>query len=168
MTLQNSTFGFIDYFIAGGCERIPCQFLSFGKEMLARLDPGRVRPIVTAISTPMRPEVLGSFSSVLERYKAESSLVLGAENFWHACQADGGGALKLFQVVHHMRLCGATVSQGLDVAIDFSRRLRASETVAAREIYEIFAADLERLEASGNPQEQGTPPARVASFSSLS
>jgi len=168
MTFQNSTFGFIDYFFDNARQRIPCQFLRVGQEMMARLDPSGARPILTAISTPMRAEVLGSFGSVLERYKPESNLVLGAENFWDACQTDGGGALKFFQVVHHMRLCGATVSQGIDAAINFGRRLRASETTAAREIYEIFSADLQRLGVEGVPREPGPAAARFATLSSLS
>lgn len=168
MTFQNSTFGFIDYFLEGGRQRIPCQFLSMGNEMMARLDPGGSQPILTAISTSMRAEVLGSFPAVLERYKPESDMVLGAENFWHECETDGGGALKFFQVVHHMRLFGTTVSQGLDAAIHFSRRLRASETEASREIYEIFAADIERLAAEGILREPGATADRIATPRSFS
>lgn len=145
MTIQNSTFGFIYYFIADTRHRVPCQFFLAGKEMLARLDAGGAKPVLTAVSPQMQPEVLGSFPTVLARYKTESNQVLTAENFWHECEVEGAGALKLFQVVHHMRLFGATVSQAIDASIALTRKLRASETSAARAIYDIFSADLVRL-----------------------
>lgn len=153
MTIENSTFGFIDYFIDGARQRIACQFFRLGDEMMARLDPTGARPILTAIAAPMRAEVLGAFPAVLDRYKAECERVLGAETFWQECQTNGGSALKFFQVVHHMRLYGSTVSEGLDASNSFNRRLRASETAAARAIYDIFAADLERLGLEGMPPE---------------
>lgn len=145
MTIQNSTFGFIDYFIAGSRQRMPCQFFRSHKDMLARLDAGDIAPVLTAVAPQMHAEVLGDFPRVLARYKDESDRVLMAENFWHKCEVDGAGALKLFQVVHHMRLFGTTVSEAIDASIALSRRLRASETSAARAIYEIFAADLTRM-----------------------
>lgn len=170
MTIENSTFGFIDYFIDGARQRVACQFFRLGDEMMARLDPTGARPILTAISMPMRAEVLGAFPAVLDRYKAECGQVLGAENFWLECQTNGGSALKFFQVVHHMRLYGATVSEGLDATNSFSRRLRDSETAAAREIYDIFAADLERLGLEGMPRDPGAAPAasRVVHSHSIS
>jgi hypothetical protein len=138
MTIQNSTFGFIDYFIADSRQRVPCQFFRSGKEMLARLDGGGAAPVLTSVSLQMHAEVLGSFPTVLTRYKAESSQVLAAQNFWHECEAGGAGALKLFQVVHHMRLFGATVSQAIDASIALAQKLRASEASAARAIYDVF------------------------------
>jgi len=156
MTIQNSTFGFIYYFIDATRQRVPCQFFPAGREMLARLDAGGAKPVLTAVSPQMQPEVLGSLPTVLARYKAESSQVLIAENFWRACEVDGAGSLKLFQVVHHMRLFGATVSQAIDASIALSRNLRASETSAARAIYDIFSADLARLGIDSVP---GTHPA---------
>lgn len=168
MTIQNSTFGFIDYFIADSRQRVPCQFFRAGKEMLARLDAGGATPVLTAVSSQMRAEVLGSFPTVLARYKAESSLVLTAENFWHECEVDGAGALKFFQVVHHMRLFGATVSQAIDASIALARKLRASESSAARAIYEIFSADLARMGVEAVPRAHSAMAPRAASFSSLS
>jgi len=167
MTIQNSTFGFIDYFIADSRQRVPCQFFLAGKEMVARLDAGGATPVLTAVSSQMRAEVLGSFPTVLERYKAESNEVLTAENFWHECEADGAGALKLFQVVHHMRLFGATVSQAIDASIALARKLRASETSAARAIYDIFSADLARLGIDAMPAAHPAIAPRASSFLSL-
>lgn len=144
MTIQNSTFGFIDYFIADARERMPCQFFRSNKDVLARLDAGGIAPVLTAVAPQMRAEVLGAFPAVLARYKAETDLVLTAEHFWHKCETDGASALKFFQVAHHMRLFGTTVSEAIDASIALGRRLRASESSAARAIYEIFAADLAR------------------------
>lgn len=145
MTINNSTFGFIFYFIADKRQRVPCQFFLVSGELLARLDAGGAKPVLTAVSRQMHPKVLGSFSAILDHYKTESGQVLAAENFWRECEDDGAGALKLFQVVHHMRLFGASVSQGIDASIALRRTLRASETCAARAIYEIFSADLLRM-----------------------
>ena len=167
MTIQTSTFGFIDYFIADSKQRVPCQFFRSGTEMLARLDAGGATPVLTAVSPQMQAEVLGSFPTVLARYKAESSQVLAAENFWQECEVDGAGALKFFQVVHHMRLFGATVSQAIDASITLTRKLRASETSAARAIYEIFSADLARLGIEGAPSPHPAIAPRAASPSSL-
>jgi hypothetical protein len=168
MTIQNSTFGFIDYFIADSRQRVPCQFFRAGKEMLARLDAGDAAPVLTAVSPQMRAEVLGSFPTVLARYKAESGLVLTAENFWRECEAGGAGALKFFQVVHHMRLFGASVSQAIDATIEHARKLRASETSAARAIYDIFSADLARLGNDALPSTHALIAPRAAAYSSLS
>ena len=168
MTIHNSTFGFIDYFIADSRQRVPCQFFCAGKEMLARLDAGGAAPVLTAVSPRMQPEVLGSFPTVLARYKAESDLVLTAENFWHECEAGGAGALKFFQVVHHMRLFGTTVSQAIDASTTHSRALRASESSAARAIYEVFFADLARLGINAPPGTHASISPRAAACSSLS
>lgn len=168
MTIQNSTFGFIDYVVDGSRQRVACQFFSIGKDMMARLDPSGVRPILTAISTSMRAEVLGAFPEVLERYKAECARVVSAENFWHECQAGGGGALKLFQVVHHMRLSGATVSEGIDASVNFSKRLRASENKAARSIYEIFCAEIGRFGIEGLAPTQAATTSHCNPLPSLS
>lgn len=168
MTIHNSTFGFIDYFIVDYRQRVPCQFFLAGKEMLARLDAGGAAPVLTAVSPQMQAEVLGSFPTVLARYEVESGLVLTAENFWHECEADGGGALKFFQVVHYMRLFGATVSQAIDASIAHARRLRASETSAARAIYDIFAADLARLGIDGVAGSHAPIAPRAAAHSSHS
>ena len=167
MTNQNSTFGFIDYFVEGTRQRIACQFFRMGKDMMARLDPSGSHPILTAVAAPMRAEVLGDFPAVLERYKTESSVVLAAENFWHECQTDGGCALRFFQVVHHMRLNGSTVSQGLDATIGFSQRLRTSESNAARKVYEMFCAELGRFGIQGLAPDQAlTVPGRTPAHSS--
>ena len=168
MTIQNSTFGFIDYFIADRRQRVPCQFFHAGKELLARLDAGGTAPVLTAVSPLMQAEVLGSFPTVLARYKAESGLVLTAENFWHEGEADGAGALKFFQVVHHMRLFGATVSQAIDATIAHARKLRASETSAARAIYDIFSSDLARLGIDALPGTHASIAPQAAAYSSLS
>lgn len=168
MTIQNSTFGFIDYFIADSRQRVPCQFFRAGIEMLARLDAGGATPVLTAVSPQMQAEVLGSFPTVLARYKAESSQVLTAENFWHECEVDGAAALKFFQVVHHMRLFGATVSQAIDASIALAGKLRASESSAARAIYEIFSADLARIGGDEVPRAHSAMAPRTASSSSLS
>lgn len=167
MTIQNSTFGFIDYFIAGTRQRIACQFFRLGNDMVARLDPSGTNPMLTAIAPPMRAEVLGAFPSVLERYTPESGLVLSAENFWDQCETEGGDALKFFQVVHHMRLCGATVSEGIDAAINLGQRLRASESNAVRAIHELFASDIGQPGLEGVPQQQPTS-ACVASLPRIS
>lgn len=166
MTIQNCTFGFIDYFIAGSRQRVPCQFYRSSQDMLARLDAGGTAPVLTTVSPKMRAEVLGAFSTVLARYKAESDLVLTAENFWHKCETDGAGSLKFFQVVHHMRLFGTTVSEAIDASTALAHRLRASETNAARAIYEIFSADLARLGIAAVPHGHSTA-LRAATISSL-
>jgi len=167
MTIQNSTFGFIYYFIADKRQRVPCQFFLAGGELLARLDAGGAKPVLTAVSRQMHPEVLGSFSAILDHYKTESGQVLAAENFWRECEDDGAGALKLFQVVHHMRLFGASVSQGIDASIALRRTLRASETCAARAIYEIFSADLLRMGIDIVPGAHPAIAPRAASLASL-
>lgn len=167
MTIQNSTFGFINYFVDDSRQRIACQFFRAGKGMLARLDSGGASPVLTTVAAPMQAEVLGAFSAVLERYKAESGVVLTAENFWHECEAGGGSALKFFQVVHHMRLFGATVSQAIDASIDLGQKLRASESAAARAIYEVFSSDLPRIGITAAPRAHAAA-ARAATLSSLS
>lgn len=168
MTIQNSTFGFIDYFIDDARLRMPCQFFRSHKDMLARLDAGGVAPVLTAVAPQMHAEVLGAFPTVLARYKTESELVLTSENFWHKCEADGAGALKFFQVVHHMRLFGSTVSEAIDASISLAQRLRASETGAARAIYEIFSADLARMGIAAVPHGHYTMAPQPVTFSSLS
>jgi hypothetical protein len=144
MSIQNSTFGFIDYFIEGTKQRVACQFFRVGKGMMARLDVGGGDPIITAVAAPMRAEVLGDFAAVLERYRVESGQVLAIANFWHQSGTGGGCALKLFRVAHHMRLNGSSVSQGLDATDRFSQQLRISEKVAAEEIRERLYTDLVR------------------------
>jgi len=167
MTIQNSTFGFIDYFVDDSRQRIACQLFPAGKGLLARLDAGGASPVLTTVAAPMQAEVLGAFSAVLERYKTESAVVLAAESFWIECEAGGGSALRFFQVVHHMRLFGATVSQALDASIELGQKLRASECAAARAIYEIFVADLPRIRTTAAPRARA-PAARAATLPSLS
>lgn len=168
MTIQNSTFGFIDYFVADARLRMPCQFFRSHKDMLARLDAGGVAPVLTAVAPQMHAEVLGAFPTVLARYKTESELVLTAENFWHRCEADGAGALKFFQVVHHMRLFGTTVSEAIDASIALAQRLRASETRAARAIYELLSSDPVRMGIGAVPHGHHSIAPQAVTFPSLS
>jgi hypothetical protein len=139
MTIQNSSFGFIDYFIDGVRQRVACQFFRVGRSMHARLVPDQAQPIMTAVSTSMRAEILGAFPEVLDRYRHECSQVLAMTRFWTECAAHGGAALALFQIAHHMRLVGATASDGIAVWDRFCERLRTSEKLAANRIRELLS-----------------------------
>ncbi|MEX5747582.1 hypothetical protein ACWV27_26015 (plasmid) [Massilia varians] len=154
MTIQNSSFGFIDYLIDGVRQRVACQFFRVGSNMLARLVPDQAQPITTAVSTSMRAEILGAFSEVLERYKEECRQVLASTRFWTECAAFGGAALALFQIAHHMRLFGAAAPEGIEAWARFCQRLRTSERSAANGIRELLSPG---AQATAMPTVAGAP-----------
>lgn len=147
MTIQNSSFGFIDYFIDGVRQRVACQFFRVGSSMHARLVPDQARPITTAVSTAMRAEILGSFPEVLERYRQECSQVLAMTRFWTECADRGGAALALFQIAHHMRRVGISAAEGVEAWDRFCQRLRASEELAACRMRELLLPSSEGTQA---------------------
>lgn len=152
MTILNSTFGFIDYYIGNKRTRIACQFFQSGKSMRARLNGCGTSPVITAVSVWMRPEILGSFQTVLSRYQTEIPMVVAADEFWRECLAEGCGALMLFQVAHNMRLYGTSVIEGINAASKLTCDLWESESASVSSMSQFFIASPNQYEASARSE----------------
>lgn len=137
MTARHMTFGFVDYFIMGSKRRLPVEFVQQGTERFARLDSAHSSPVLVHVDKCMRPEVVGDFPAVLDKYKSESEGVICDKRFWTECMGNGASILRLFRILHHMRFYGISLEEALIATRQLEEMLLESEEESTRLIRDI-------------------------------